>query len=125
MQMSFSEMGVFLTEGAQRVGCDELTYLKCQIDGEKARLAKLATERQVHEEIRIARHAVEPMLMEIYRTNGEIAGGRFDNRDICERLGLPATQGNRMWASRKLLEFSRKDQHAHTHAASHEQTPVT
>lgn len=112
MQMTPEEYGIFLKEGAAKANTDPLTFLNSTIAYEQMRREQLQTEKKQHQVIRAARAEAEPKLAAFYAANNaNLMTGRFDSHELTSRFGLDDTQGNRMWLTRKLLEYRKRDEY--------------
>jgi hypothetical protein len=107
----FEEALAIAEEGAAKTGTDILTFMKSVAVNEKMR--KERQQNEVHEKqaVHAARIQAEPKLADFYRVNSDfLSKGRFDPHELTGRVGLADTQGNRMWLSRKLLEYRKADE---------------
>lgn len=111
MQMTPEEYGIFLQEGAEKAKTDPLTFLNSTIAYDQMRRERQQTEVQQKQAVQAARIEAEPKLADFYRVNSDfLSKGRFDPHELTSRVGLADTQGNRMWLSRKLLEYRKADE---------------
>jgi hypothetical protein len=114
----FEEALAIAEVGAAKAGTDMITFMRSVLENEKMRKERQQQEVQSKQTVHLARQAAEPKLAEFYRVNSEIlVKGRFDSHELTGRVGLDDTQGNRMWLSRKLLEYQRADEYRRQGAA--------
>lgn len=112
VHMTPEEYGAFLHEGAAKANTDPLTFLNSTIAYDQMRKERQQSEVQSKQVVHAARAEAEPKLAEFYRVNSEsLMNGRFDPHELVGRVGLDNTQGNRMWLSRKLLEYRKADEY--------------
>jgi len=107
----FEEALAIAKEGAEKAGTDILTFMQSVAVNEEMRKVRQQQEVQIKKAVHTARTEAEPKLAEFYKVNSDfLSKGRFDPHELTGRVGLEDTQGNRMWLSRKLLEYRKADE---------------